>query len=74
MFFFKFNYQIKMNHIKKAFLDTMIMAGIILIITIFQKSPKATYGALVPITGIACYNLIKAAYFIYKDKKNGSLN
>lgn len=63
-----------MNHIKKAILDTMIMAGIILIISVFQKSPKATFGALVPITGIAVYNFIKVAYLIYKDKKNGDLN
>ena len=63
-----------MKHIKKALLDTTIMTAIMLIIAIFQKSPKEIYGVLVPITGVACYTFIKAAYFIYKDKKNGNLN
>ena len=63
-----------MNHIKKALLDTMIIAGMMLIIANFQKSPNSIYRALVPITGVACYNLLKAAYFIYKDKRTGNLN
>lgn len=63
-----------MKHIKKALLDTMIMTAMMLIIAIFQKSPKATYEVLVPITGVACYTFIKAAYFIYKDKKDDNLN
>ena len=62
-----------MKHIKKALLDTLILAGMFVIFAIFQKS-LATYRVLIPITGVLCYNLIKAAYFIYKDKRNGNLN
>ena len=62
-----------MKHIKKALLDTLILAGMFVIFAIFQKS-LATYRVLIPITAVLCYNLIKAAYFIHKDKRNGNLN
>ena len=62
-----------MKHIKKALLDTVILAGMFVIFAIFQKS-LATYRVLIPITGVLCYNLIKAVYIIYKDKRNGNLN
>ena len=62
-----------MKHIKKALLDTLILAGLFVIFSNFQKS-QVNYGVLIPITGVLCYNLIKAAYFIYKDKRNGNLN
>lgn len=63
-----------MKHIKKALLDTIIMGGMMLIFALFQKSSKTFYGVLFPITGVFLYSFIKAAYFIYNDKKNGNLN
>ncbi|GEM_PF-6691086 len=62
-----------MSHIKKALLDTLILAGMFVIFAIFQKSLQ-NYRVLIPITGLLVYNLIKAAYFIYNDKKKGNLN
>ena len=62
-----------MNHNKKALLDTLILAGMFVFIAIFQKS-LVNYRVLIPITGVLVYNLIKAAYFIHKDKKNSNLN
>lgn len=62
-----------MKHIKNALLDTLILVGMFVIFAIFQKS-LVNYGVLIPITAVLCYNLIKAAYFIYNDKKNSNLN
>lgn len=58
-----------MNHLKKAFIDTILMSAILLIIAAFQKSESIT-RVLIPIAGVACYNFIKATYKIYGDKKN----
>jgi hypothetical protein len=63
-----------MNHLKKAIIDTIIMSGILLLIASFQKSSESITRALIPIAGIACYNFIKAAFRIYRDKKNSDSN
>jgi len=63
-----------MKHIKKALIDTLILSGLLLIIAVFQESSGTIYGTLIPITAIAGYNFIKAAFRIYIDKKNSVLN
>jgi hypothetical protein len=63
-----------MNHLRKALIDTIIMSGMLLIIAAFQKSSESITRALIPIAGIACYNFIKAAFRIYRDKKNSDSN
>jgi hypothetical protein len=63
-----------MNHLKKALIDSIIMSGLLLIIAAFQKSSESISRALIPIAGIACYNFIKAAFRIYRDKKNSDSN
>ncbi len=62
-----------MKHINKALLDTLILAGIFVIFAFFQKS-LLNYGVLIPITAVLCYNLIKATFSIYSDKKNRDLS
>jgi hypothetical protein len=63
-----------MDHLKKALIDTIIMSVMIIIIAAFQKSSESITRALIPIAGIACYNFIKAAFRIYRDKKKNDSN
>ena len=63
-----------MKHIKKAVIDTIIIGGMMLIFAVFQESKVLIYRTLIPITAIACYSFIKAAFGIYNDKKGSELS
>jgi len=56
-----------MKQIKKALLDSVIIGGLMLIIAFIQHVP--IFKVLIPITAVAIYNFIKAAFLIYSDKK-----
>jgi len=72
--FIDFSFKQIMKHIRKALIDTIVTGGMIMIFAVFQESTVLIYRALIPITAIACYNFIKAAFGIYIDKKCMHLN